>query len=106
MLCADAQACEHVGDRAGPGGGASMRTVASLEECFSLEAGRVYLTGVQALVRVVLDHQRAELRRACDTATFVSGYPGSPLGGLDRELDRQLAAFPELAITHVPGLNE
>ena len=83
-----------------------MRTVASLEECFSLEAGRVYLTGVQALVRVVLDHQRAELRRACDTATFVSGYPGSPLGGLDRELDRQLAAFPELAITHVPGLNE
>ena len=50
----------------------------SLEDRYALEEGRVYVTGVQALVRVPLDQHRADARAGLRTATFVSGYPGSP----------------------------
>ena len=55
---------------------------ASLEDRYLLEEGRVFLSGVQALVRVLLDQHRADVRAGLRTATLVSGYQGSPLGGL------------------------
>ena len=78
----------------------------SLDDRYLLERGRVFLSGVQALVRVPLDQHRADRRNGLNTATFVSGYQGSPLGGLDRELARNADVCREHHLVHVPGLNE
>jgi indolepyruvate ferredoxin oxidoreductase len=64
-----------------------VRPVA-LADRYELEEGRVFLTGVQALVRVLLDQHRADARAGLRTATLVSGYQGSPLAGLDQEVER------------------
>ncbi len=60
----------------------------SLTDKYLLEQGTIFLSGTQALVRVLLDQVRADRRRGLKTATFVSGYQGSPLGGLDKEILR------------------
>jgi indolepyruvate ferredoxin oxidoreductase len=78
----------------------------TLEDKYVLEDGRVLLTGVQALVRLVLDQHRADRRRGLTTGTMISGYQGSPLGGLDRELQRNHELLDEHLVHHVPGLNE
>jgi indolepyruvate ferredoxin oxidoreductase len=83
----------------------SLREV-TLDDRYLLEDGRVLLTGVQALVRLLLDQHRADRRRGLRTATMVSGYQGSPLGGLDRELQRRRELCEEHHVFHVPGLNE
>jgi indolepyruvate ferredoxin oxidoreductase len=84
---------------------ALQRTV-TLDDKYSLEDGRVFITGIQSLVRVIIDHQRADRRRGLHTATFVSGYPGSPLGGFDLEMARANRWHGALDIYHAPGLNE
>ncbi|MFT3851440.1 MAG: indolepyruvate ferredoxin oxidoreductase family protein [Ilumatobacteraceae bacterium] len=68
--------------------------------------GEIYLTGVQALIRVLVDQARADARAGLRTAGMVSGYPGSPLGGVDIEMGRQRRVLDENRIRHVPGLNE
>jgi indolepyruvate ferredoxin oxidoreductase len=78
----------------------------TLEDKYRLEGGRIFLTGVQALIRVVLDQHRADRRRGLHTGTLVSGYQGSPLGGLDLELARAREICDEHHVVHVPGLNE
>src|SRR5579872_4539455 len=60
--------------------------VASLNDRYLREDGTIYLTGIHALVRVLLDRARHDSRRQRNTATYVSGYEGSPLGGYDLEL--------------------
>src|SRR5579862_1636896 len=60
----------------------------SLEDRYVLDEGEVFLTGVQACVRVLIDQHRADAAAGLHTATLASGYPGSPLAGLDRELER------------------
>ena len=82
------------------------RDEVTLDDKYVLEDGRVFLTGLQALVRVPLDQHRADRRRDLHTATFISGYQGSPLGGLDQELARRRAICEEHHVFHVPGLNE
>ena len=78
----------------------------SLADRYELHEGRIFLTGIQALVRLTLDQHRADKRRALHTGTFVSGYQGSPLGGLDREFQRQRDLCEQHHVTAVPGLNE
>ena len=78
----------------------------SLDDRYVLEEGRVLLTGVQALVRLLLDQHRTDRRRGLRTATLVSGYQGSPLGGLDKELQRRREICERHHVVHVPGLNE
>src|SRR5918997_1423549 len=78
----------------------------SLDDKYVLEDGRVLLTGVQGLVRLPLDQHRADRRRGLTTATMISGYQGSPLGGLDKELARNRELLDEHLVRHVPGLNE
>jgi indolepyruvate ferredoxin oxidoreductase len=58
--------------------------------------GSYYFTGVQALVRVPIDQMRADREAGLNTATFVSGYQGSPLGGYDREIDGRLGSWRPL----------
>ena len=57
-----------------------------LADRYAAEEARLVLTGVQALARVPLDVLRADRRAGLRTAAFVSGYPGSPLGGFDLEM--------------------
>ena len=69
-------------------------------------SGPVVLTGVQAIARALVEQHERDARAGLRAATFVSGYQGSPLGGVDR----MLAAMPDVLaahdITFVPGLNE
>ena len=58
----------------------------SLDDKYSLDKGRAFMTGIEALVRLpMLQHQR-DLDRGLNTACFISGYRGSPLGTLDQAL--------------------
>ncbi|MFN0026348.1 MAG: indolepyruvate ferredoxin oxidoreductase family protein [Acidimicrobiales bacterium] len=68
--------------------------------------GQFFFTGVQALVRVPLDQMRADRRAGLRTASFISGYQGSPLGGFDREIIAHKALMDEHHIVHRSGLNE
>jgi indolepyruvate ferredoxin oxidoreductase len=82
------------------------RPETTLQDKYVLDQGTVFLSGIQALVRVLLDQHRADAARGLDTATFVSGYQGSPLGGFDKELSRLGSLAGEHGIVFTPGLNE
>ncbi|RSN67317.1 hypothetical protein DMH08_13680 [Actinomadura sp. WAC 06369] len=84
-----------------------MNTIASpLRDRLELDRGRIAIGGVHALVRLLLDQRRADARRGWTTAGFVSGYRGSPLGGLDQQLVRDAALLEADGIRFVPGVNE
>ena len=78
----------------------------SLEERYDAEDGAVFLSGMQALVRVPIDQMRADRRAGLHTAGFISGYQGSPLAGYDKELERARKHLEKYGIVHQPGLNE
>jgi indolepyruvate ferredoxin oxidoreductase len=94
--------------RAGDDGGRRRGRVRdiSLDDKYLLEEGRILLTGLQGLVRLPLDQHRADRRRGLHTGTMISGYQGSPLGGLDKELARNRTLVEAHHVRHVPGLNE
>jgi indolepyruvate ferredoxin oxidoreductase len=87
-------------------------TVTASTSDFDLDAkyrvtdGSVLITGVQALARVLFDQIRADRQRGLRIAAFVSGYPGSPLGGFDQILERNAALLAEHDVRWVPGVNE
>src|SRR5262245_29370922 len=78
----------------------------SLDAKYTEETGRIYLSGIQALVRLPLDQHRGDRRRGLRTATFISGYRGSPLGGLDQTLQRERTLLEAHHIVFSSGLNE
>src|SRR6267142_1795984 len=78
----------------------------SLDAKYTLEEGRVFLSGIQALVRLPLDQHRADQRRGLRTATFISGYRGSPLGGFDQTLERERKLLDAHHVVFSSGLNE
>jgi indolepyruvate ferredoxin oxidoreductase len=83
-----------------------MTVAASLDDKYTLESGRVYLTGTQALIRLPMMQRQRDLRDGLNTAGFISGYRGSPLGVYDLNLWR---AKPFLDANHIrfqPGINE
>src|SRR6202789_4296849 len=80
--------------------------VSTLDERYLREDGTIYLTGLHALVRMLLDRSRHDEQAGLRTATYVSGYEGSPLAGYDLELARQRGLLHEHRVTHQPGLNE
>ncbi|MBA3400308.1 MAG: hypothetical protein H0U01_10130, partial [Acidimicrobiia bacterium] len=63
-----------------------------LRDRFRLEDGRVFLSGVQALARLLGDQLRIDRRNGLNTAAFASGYQGSPLASFDGELSRAAKA--------------
>lgn len=78
---------------------------ASLEDKY-LVSGRVFMTGYQALVRLLMIQRERDKRAGLDTAGFVSGYRGSPLGGLDQTLWKAREHLSNHRIVFQPGVNE
>ncbi|WP_432861788.1 indolepyruvate ferredoxin oxidoreductase family protein [Microbispora rosea] len=78
----------------------------SLDDKYAAERGTVLISGVQALVRLTLEQRRLDAARGLDTRVFVSGYPGSPLGGVDLEMARAARFLEEAGVVARPGLNE
>ena len=83
-----------------------LDTEYSLEHKYTRSEGRIYLSGVQALVRLPLMQQMRDRAAGLDTAGFISGYRGSPLGGLDLELWKAKKHLAASSIEFTPGLNE
>ena len=77
-----------------------------LSNRYELDTGRVFVSGVQALARLPLEQMRVDRARGLNTAAFVSGYPGSPLAGFDREADVASRAAGSLTYVHRHALNE
>jgi indolepyruvate ferredoxin oxidoreductase len=86
-------------------GATALRDV-SLDDKYQLESGRVYLTGVQALVRLLILQRQRDVAAGLNTAGFVSGYRGSPLGALDQSLWSAAKFLDRAHIKFQPGLNE
>jgi indolepyruvate ferredoxin oxidoreductase len=78
----------------------------SLEDKYRFRDGRVFMSGVQALVRLPLVQKWRDTAAGLNTAGFISGYRGSPLGGYDQELWRAKKWLKEQDIHFVPGVNE
>lgn len=78
----------------------------TLDDKFLLTEGRVFITGVQALLRVMMDQHRLDKAAGLNTAGFVSGYRGSPLGGLDQQAHRAGKFLKEAEVVFKEGLNE
>jgi indolepyruvate ferredoxin oxidoreductase len=81
------------------------RTV-SLEDKYTLDQGRVYISGTQALVRLPMLQKARDLKAGLNTAGFVSGYRGSPLGALDQSLWKAKKHLQANDIVFQPGVNE
>ena len=82
------------------------RAAITLESRFLEHDQPVLLTGIQALVRLVLEQARLDRGGGLHTAGLVSGYRGSPLGGLDHELWRKQKLLAEHDVRFEPGVNE
>jgi indolepyruvate ferredoxin oxidoreductase len=78
----------------------------TLDHKYSRESGRIYLSGVQALVRLPLMQRLRDQAAGLNTAGFISGYRGSPLGGFDLELWRAKKYLEAAGVKFTPGLNE
>ena len=79
---------------------------ATLEDKYTLDSGRVYLSGTQALVRLPMIQRRRDLAAGLNTAGFISGYRGSPLGVYDNALWQAQKFLAANEIRFQPGLNE
>jgi len=78
----------------------------TLDDKYRRIEGRIYLSGVQALVRLPLVQTLRDARAGLNTAGFISGYRGSPLGGFDLELWRAKKHLEAAKVKFTPGLNE
>jgi indolepyruvate ferredoxin oxidoreductase len=78
----------------------------TLEDKYALEQGRVFMTGLQALVRLPLDQRRRDRAAGLKTAGFISGYRGSPLGAYDIQLRAAQKFLDAQDVVFKEGLNE
>ena len=79
---------------------------AALDDKYTRDHGRVFLTGTQALIRLPMLQRERDLAAGLDTAGFISGYRGSPLGNLDLGLWQAKAHLAAHQVTFQPGINE
>jgi indolepyruvate ferredoxin oxidoreductase len=78
----------------------------NLDDKYALESGRVYLTGAQAFVRLLILQRQRDRLAGLNTAGYVSGYRGSPLGAVDQSLWKAQKFLERAHIRFQPGLNE
>jgi indolepyruvate ferredoxin oxidoreductase len=77
-----------------------------LEDALLATSGQIFLTGTQALVRLPLMQRQLDAAAGLDTAGFISGYRGSPLGAYDQALWRAAAQLAAANIRFLPAINE
>jgi indolepyruvate ferredoxin oxidoreductase len=78
----------------------------TLDDKYTLERGRAYMSGIQALVRLPMLQQERDKAAGLNTAGFISGYRGSPLGGLDLSLWKAKKHLAGHQVVFQPGINE
>src|SRR5438477_1502176 len=78
----------------------------SLDQKYTQGSGHVFLTGIQALVRLPMAQIRRDRANGLNTAGLVSGYRGSPLGGYDQQLFAARKHLEQYNIKFQPGVNE
>ncbi|MGB3408204.1 MAG: indolepyruvate ferredoxin oxidoreductase family protein [Jannaschia sp.] len=83
-----------------------MRDDVSLSDRYDLDRDHVLLNGTQALVRLMLMQKERDRRAGLNTAGFVTGYRGSPLGAVDLMMSKARKVLEPNDITFKPGLNE
>ena len=76
----------------------------SLDDKYNIDCGRIYLTGTQALVRLAMMQRERDELAGLSTAGFISGYRGSPLGGLDQALWKAKKYLEKYSIHFQPVL--
>ena len=84
----------------------SERKQYSISDRYVEKSGKVFLTGVQALARLPIQQLRTDRDKGLNTASLLAGYPGSPLAGLNFEIENAKRLVPDLPIVHRPLLNE
>jgi indolepyruvate ferredoxin oxidoreductase len=84
---------------------ASLRD-ATLDDRYTRREGRVLLSGTQALIRLLLVQRELDAANGLNTAGFVSGYRGSPLGGFDQQLWKERRRLEAAQVRFQPGVNE
>jgi indolepyruvate ferredoxin oxidoreductase len=77
-----------------------------LDDKYSLDEGRIYLTGTQALVRLPMMQRQRDVLRGLNTGCFIAGYRGSPLGGFDQALWGARRFLGPNHIHFQPAINE
>ncbi len=77
-----------------------------LKDRYKSGLDRVFLTGTQAIVRIMLMQAEMDKRDGLNTAGFVSGYRGSPLGGVDQEMWRASKVLDAAKVKFLPAINE
>src|SRR5690625_2339458 len=77
-----------------------------LNQNVQVQSGRIFLTGTQALLRMLLSQAQRDQAQGLNTAGFVSGYRGSPLGGVDATLWRHQQELQDANIRFQPAINE
>ncbi|WP_166415839.1 indolepyruvate ferredoxin oxidoreductase family protein [Cochlodiniinecator piscidefendens] len=82
------------------------RQTVSLNDRFDLEKSPVLMNGTQALVRLVLAQRARDAQAGLNTAGYVTGYRGSPLGAVDLQMSRASQLLSSAQVTFQPGLNE
>ena len=78
----------------------------SLDHKYTLKRGRIFLTGTQALVRLTLMQRQRDEQVGLNTAGYVSGYRGSPLGGMDKEFNNAKQLLKAHHVKFHPAVNE
>ena len=78
----------------------------TLDDKYDLEKSRVFVTGYQALVRLTMMQRERDRRAGLNTAGYVTGYRGSPLGGLDQQFIRAAKALAPHDVKFQAGINE
>ncbi len=83
-----------------------MQLKPTLNDKYTATSGDVFMSGTQALVRLPMAQMRRDHALGLNTAAYVTGYRGSPLGGLDQQLLRASGLLDEAGVTFRPGVNE
>ncbi len=78
----------------------------TLEDKYTRDSGRIYLSGTQALARLPMQQKERDRRAGLNTGGYISGYRGSPLGGLDMALWKAKKHLAGHDVVFQPGLNE